>query len=141
MNIFITFKHIIIRRVDIFIFQSSSRGLSAVIFFGITLANLSVVAFLFKPTTFNCHLSIYGFMLSVAIIYSPILVKTNRIYRIFSAGRKGNKRPGMINSKAMIILTSLLVLGEVLNCFRYDFFVIQFQSVKTRCIEQYYLGI
>ena len=80
---------------------------------GIALADLSVVAFILKPSDTSCYLSIYGFAISVAIIYAPMLVKTNRIYRIFTAGKMGNKRPKLISNKFQLFATSVLISVQV----------------------------
>ena len=77
------------------------------------MANLTVIAFIAKPTDATCYLSMYGFTLSVAVIYAPMLVKTNRIYRIFEAGRSGTKQLRFINSRTMVIFMSALVMGQV----------------------------
>ena len=82
---------------------------------GIMVAYLTVVAFVARPTNTSCCLSMYGFNLSVALIYAPMLVKTNRIYRIFSAGKKGSKRPGLIGSRAMVLISVIVIFGEVIS--------------------------
>ena len=94
-------------------FQASSLGLSGVILFGILVANGTIFAFMARPSQSSCYFSIYGFTLSVAIIYAPILVKTNRVYRIFNAGRKGHKKARFIRSKYMFCFTAILISGQV----------------------------
>lgn len=79
---------------------------------GILLGDLSVLAFLARPSKMACAASLYGFLLAVAIMYAPLLVKANRIYRIFNSGSRGQKTK-YTGTRSVVILTSLLILGEV----------------------------
>ncbi len=94
--------------------KASSRELSSIILVGILLAYLGVFAHLLRPIAVSCHLRIHSFNLSVALIYAPLLMKTNRVYRIFNAGKKGQKA-GMTGSRIQLIFTGLLFLLQV--CF------------------------
>ena len=104
-------------------FQASSPPLCAVILSGILLASLTTFTFIARPSRLSCCLSIYGFLISISVIYAPVLVKTNRVYRIFSAGKRGHKKTKFIGSKSMIIFTTILILGQV-NIYYRPFIVI-----------------
>ena len=93
--------------------KASSRELSSIILAGILLAYLSVLAFIAKPAEWSCMLRYIGFHLSVSLIYCPLLIKTNRVHRIFSAGKKGVKRITFVGSKWQILFTVILVLVQV----------------------------
>ena len=93
--------------------KASSRQLTAVLLFGAVLAFLTIFAFLFRPDEITCILSRYGFFFSVTLIYAPLAVKTNRIYRIFSAGKKGNKKPTAISNRSQMVFTLIIILAQV----------------------------
>ncbi len=93
--------------------KATSRELSGIILLGTFLAYITVFAFLAKPSDSSCLLNRVGFNISVSLIYSPLLVKTNRIYRIFTAGRRGVKA-SYIRSSAQLALTGTLVLLQVM---------------------------
>ncbi len=61
--------------------MASSRELMMIVMLGIMLAYGTVFVLLAKPETISCVVSTYGFLLSVTLIYCPLLVKTNRVYR------------------------------------------------------------
>ena len=93
--------------------KASSRGLSLFILTGCLLAFLSALAIISPPQDMTCAMSRIGFGVSVSIIYSPLLVKTNRVYRIFQAGQKGNARPVFISNRAQMWFTLILVIFQV----------------------------
>ena len=102
-----------VRNSDTKLIKATSRELMGILLFGIFLAYVSVFTFVARPTTWSCFSSRIGFNLSVSFIYAPLLVKTNRIYRIFAAGKKGNKRPKYIGSTAQVVITLTLILIQV----------------------------
>ena len=61
--------------------MASSRELMVIVILGIMLAYGTVFILLAKPESVTCILSTYGYLLSVTLIYCPLLVKTNRVYR------------------------------------------------------------
>ena len=94
--------------------KASSRELMAIIMVGIILAYLSVIFFLLKPTTASCHISHVGFNLSVGLIYAPLLLKTNRVYRIFTGGKRGVKELKYISAESQLIFTGVVFIFQVL---------------------------
>ena len=79
--------------------RASSKELNAIILMGIMVAYMSVFFYLIKPSKWSCILRHAGFNFAVSLIYAPILTKTNRVYRIFSAGKRGVKRPAFISNR------------------------------------------
>ena len=102
-----------ISKRDAKIIKASSRQLSAVTLFGVLLAFLTIFAFLARPNTYSCAACRLGFDLAEAFIYAPLLVKTNRIYRIFNAGKKGKIAPKFIGNRAQLLFSLLLILVQV----------------------------
>ena len=76
---------------------------------GVTIASLTVFAFLSRPTTWTCALRQWGFHLSVNLLYSPMFLKTLQVYRIFKGGKKGKTRQMFISSRWQRIFTSCLI--------------------------------
>jgi len=79
------------------------------------LALLRAVA---RPTTVECYISQIGFNVSVTFTYAPLLTRTIRIYRIFTAGGlRGKKPPSLISPPAQILIASVLILLQVKSGF------------------------
>ena len=93
--------------------KASSRELTSMLLIGALLAYVTIFAFLVQPTDMTCALSRYGFSLSVSLIYAPLLVKTNRIYRIFSSGKRGTKKPTLIGNRAQLVISFILIILQV----------------------------
>lgn len=66
-----------------------------------------------KPTTSTCLLSRIGFHLGASFIYAPLLVKTQRVYRIFKAGGKGKKKLLMTSNHSLMVVTVGLIMLEI----------------------------
>ena len=93
------------------VIRSSSRELSYMILVGILSAFMLVFTFLVFPTSFFCYLNQVGFSVTFTLLYAPLLVKTNRIYRIFKGGKKTAALPCCTSSTSQIaIVTSLLTI-------------------------------
>ena len=98
---------------DTKLIRASSKELNFIILTGILFAYVSVFFYLTKPADWSCICRHVGFNVAVSLIYAPLLTKTNRVFRIFSAGKRGVKRPPYISRKVQLILTSLLLLLQV----------------------------
>ncbi len=90
--------------------RASSRELMGVIMFGILWAYLTVLMLMAEPTNVTCIISSYSFHLSITLIYCPVLVKSNRVYRIFSIKKTGQTRVNWISLKSQILLLSMFIL-------------------------------
>ncbi len=57
-----------------------------------------------RPTNILCGIQLFltGFVFT--IVYAALLTKTNRIARIFQAGRKSAKRPNFISPKSQLVI-------------------------------------
>ncbi len=105
---------------DTKLIKASSRELSAMILIRIFFAFISVYLFLLKPEDKACYSSHYGFTISIATIYAPLLAKTNRIYRIFAAGKKSKKRPNFISPRSQMLATLILISLQVSDLHTYS---------------------
>lgn len=93
--------------------KATSRELSSLVLLGDCFAFVTVFFMITKPSDVTCHVTRHGFMLSVCLIYSPLVVKSGRIYRIFSAGKKGIRKPLFISSNASLFFTAILFAVQV----------------------------
>ena len=95
------------------IIKASSRELMSIILVGITLEWLTAIVITAKPTKLTCFFSNLGFGIAIATVYSPLLVKTNRVYRIFAASRLGAGKPRLISPKIQVALSMSIILLQV----------------------------
>ncbi|CAD5119103.1 DgyrCDS7748 [Dimorphilus gyrociliatus] len=95
MNIFVVIMYRVYKEEKII--KASSRFLSGIILFGCSLGYVTVLFFITKPSIVTCVINRIGFHMTICTIYSPLFVKTLRVYRIFKAGSKGNKRPSFFD--------------------------------------------
>ena len=91
------------------IIKATTRELCSIILAGIFMAYLTALFYFFKPEHWSCIINRHGFNLSVILIYAPLFVKTNRVYRIFQAGQKGIQKPKYIGTLTQIIISALLI--------------------------------
>ena len=89
--------------------MASGRELMLVLLFGIALSFLLGFAMLGDPSAQRCTYQRFGSGVFLAVCYSAILVKTNRIARIF----RGQHRPAFITPGPQILITALLVSIQV----------------------------
>ena len=95
------------------IIKATTRELCSIILFGISMTYLTALFYFLKPTFWSCIINRHGFNLTVILIYAPLSVKTNRVYRIFKAGQKGIQKPKYIGTLTQIIISALLILIAV----------------------------
>ena len=93
--------------------KASGKELMSIIACGAMTAYLTILAFVSRPTTVLCHLSHIGFNVSVTLIYAPLMLKTNRVYRIFTNGKKGTKALRFTSSSGQLTLTAVFVMLQV----------------------------
>ena len=93
--------------------KGSGKELSGVIIVGILMAFITVFRLIVKPTNTGCLLWYGGFNVSVTLIFCPLLLKTNRVYRIFDGGKKGVKKTRCISFRFQISSVVMMVLLQV----------------------------
>lgn len=97
------------------IIRSSSRELSALMMLGVILSFLLQYSILSPPTRITCYCNQVGFSLTLTLVYAPLYVKTNRIYRIFTAGRKSAASPKWTSSASQLLIASFFILIQVMH--------------------------
>ena len=80
-----------VRNGNTHIVRASSKILSYLMLFGIFLGYMTAVLVLRERTEMLCQVVLFMFSIGFSIVVGTLLIKTNRIYRIFSkrAMRKG----------------------------------------------------
>lgn len=56
----------------------------------------------------------FGIGICFTVVYAALLTKTNRISRIFNAGKRTAKRPSFINPKSQLLICGGLVSVQVI---------------------------
>ena len=95
------------------IVKASSRELTAVLLSGIMLCYLLPFFFIAKPTPGICTIRRFGIGFCFAMCYSALLVKTNRIHRIFNRKITSTEAPPLISPISQLFFTALLVSVQV----------------------------
>ncbi|XP_014254590.2 metabotropic glutamate receptor 2-like [Cimex lectularius] len=105
---------VFIRHNETPVVKAAGRELSYVLLMGILLCYLITFALVIRPTNFVCGVQRFGAGFCFTVVYAALLTKTNRISRIFNAGKRTAKRPSFINPKSQILICFGLVFIQVL---------------------------
>lgn len=97
--------------------MASGKELSFVLLFGIQMSYLSSFAFVSYPTPVSCGFTRVMLGLSYTICYASILVKTNRIYRVFNINTSKPKKVKFISAKSQLLITFAIVSVEIIALF------------------------
>lgn len=93
--------------------KACNLELSLIILAGALIALITVYAYVARPTKLSCVFREVGFHMSVNILFGPLLVKTNRVYRIFESGKKSVQRPPFITAAAQRVFTGIACIIQV----------------------------
>jgi len=95
--------------------RATSIQLSLFILVGTLFVCATVVVFVVPPNTANwiCIARYVGFHFGISMIYTPLLVKNIRIYRIFAFGKKSVRPPRCITSEFQMIFVVILLTIQV----------------------------
>ena len=93
--------------------KASSRELSAVLLTGIMLCYVLPFFFIAKPAPWICAVRRFGVGFCFALCYSALLVKTNRIHRIFNRSPNSRSAPPLISPQSQLFFTALLVAIQI----------------------------
>lgn len=96
------------------VIKASGKELSIFLFVGVLLCYISALIYLMKPTGFLCGARRFLGSVSLTCIYAPVLLRTNRIYRIFKFAQKSVSRPLLISPTSQIIMCFGLIAIQVL---------------------------
>ena len=100
------------------IVKASGRELSYLMLFGITMCFAAAVIFLFPPSRIVCGAQRFIAGLSLSLCYASLLLKTNRLYRIFRNATLSTTKPLLTSpisqlTIALSITSIQILLGVV----------------------------
>ncbi|KAI5745297.1 hypothetical protein M8J76_009889 [Diaphorina citri] len=101
---------VFIRHNNTPVVKAAGRELSYVLLFGILLCYLVTFVLVLKPSDLVCAIQRFGAGFCFTVVYAALLTKTNRISRIFNAGKRTAKRPNFITPKSQLMICGGLVL-------------------------------
>ncbi len=93
--------------------KASGRELSGILLMGIFLCYLLTYLLLAPPTMVSCAVQQFSVGVAFSTCYAALLVKTNRVYRIFTSGKSTTKRPSFISPTSQILITGILISIEI----------------------------
>lgn len=93
--------------------KASSRELCHIQLFGLVIGYINVLELQLVPTDLICKLAYLNFSISFALLYCPLLLKTMRIYRIFSHATKSAKKLRFISGEFQLFMSAALVTIQV----------------------------
>ncbi|KAL1139951.1 hypothetical protein AAG570_006928, partial [Ranatra chinensis] len=95
------------------IVKAAGRELSYVLLSGLLLCYLLTFVLVMRPTDVVCALQRFGAGFCFTVVYAALFTKTNRIARIFKAGKRTAKRPSFISPKSQLIICTFLICIQV----------------------------
>ena len=114
MLLTLTFGVVLFRKRSTKLVKASNKELSFLVLVGACLAFAVVFIFIAEPSPESCMLRQLGFHFTVHLLYSPVFVKSCRVYRIFTQGKKGMKRPRFTSSLAQRVMAVVSISGQVI---------------------------
>uniref|UniRef100_A0A1I8PXH4 G-protein coupled receptors family 3 profile domain-containing protein n=1 Tax=Stomoxys calcitrans TaxID=35570 RepID=A0A1I8PXH4_STOCA len=105
---------VFIRHNDTPIVRASGRELSYILLAGILMCYAVTFALVLKPTNVVCAIQRFAVGFCFTVVYAALLTKTNRIARIFKAGKQSAKRPSFISPKSQLVICSFFISVQIL---------------------------
>ena len=128
--------------------KASSRELSAILLTGIMLCYLLPFFFIAMPSPAICAIRRFGVGFCFSLCYSALLVKTNRIHRIFNRSPDSTQVPHLISPQSQVFFTALLVAVQVVIATVWLIaetpsisYVYSTFSTELKCGESPYIGL
>ncbi len=95
------------------IIKASTPKLMLFTLFGLYMTLISCILFLLEPSKSGCTLLFLLFHLSFTLLYTPLLTRTLRIYRVFSKSARLSTRIKFASETFMFGLVFMAILGQV----------------------------
>ncbi|XP_054089113.1 metabotropic glutamate receptor 2 isoform X2 [Zeugodacus cucurbitae] len=105
---------VFVRHNDTPIVRASGRELSYILLAGILMCYAVTFALVLKPTNIVCAIQRFSVGFCFTVVYAALLTKTNRIARIFKAGKQSAKRPSFISPKSQLVICFFLIFIQIL---------------------------
>lgn len=95
------------------IVMASGRELSFMLLVGFLICYVMTFILLAQPNPALCAVQRFGLTFGFAVIYASLLMKTNRISRIFDSARLSAKRPPCISPRSQVTIACILIGVQV----------------------------
>ncbi|XP_031566715.1 metabotropic glutamate receptor 3-like [Actinia tenebrosa] len=105
---------VFVRFSDTPLVKASGRELTFMLLLGLLLCYGVGIALVLHPSTFICYIQRGGVGFCVCVCYSALLIKTNRIARIFKKSERSTRPPGFINPLSQLAILAALVGIEMI---------------------------
>ena len=96
------------------IVRASGRELCYFMLVGVILTFTVPFTFNFEPSPTICSVQVVLPGIALCICYSPLFLKTNRIYRIFCNAQTSISRPQLISPKSQLLLLLFIICIQIL---------------------------
>ncbi|XP_022099974.1 metabotropic glutamate receptor 4-like [Acanthaster planci] len=97
--------------------KATSRELSCVNILGLVMGYLAVFPLLQSPKPLTCAAAQALYVLAFTLMYGSLLLKVNRIYRIFESSINSAKSPRFTGPRAQLMIAAVLVVIQALIMF------------------------
>ncbi|KAK3741103.1 hypothetical protein QZH41_013926, partial [Actinostola sp. cb2023] len=94
--------------------KASGRELTLTLLFGLLLCYAVAISLVLHPSIVVCFVQRFGVGFCICICYSALLIKTNRIARIFAKSERSTKPPDFINPVSQLLILAAFVGIEVI---------------------------
>ncbi|CAG2111031.1 unnamed protein product, partial [Medioppia subpectinata] len=111
VTLFVMF--VFIKYNDTPVVRASGRELCFVLLAGILMCYAMTFILVQKPSDYLCGAQKAGIGFCFSVVYSAILTKTNRISRIFKAGKQSARRPSFISPKSQLLICGGLSMIQI----------------------------
>src|SRR6218665_1713998 len=110
--------HVFLAKRKIKLVKAHSLELSLFILVGTLVVCVTAVIFVVPPNTAGCLCIVryVGFHFGISMIYTPLLVKNIRIYRIFASGKKGVRKPQYVSTQYQMVFVMVILTIQVGYC-------------------------
>lgn len=92
------------------IIKATSRELSVILLTGIALCYALPFVFIATPSPATCTIRRFGIGFCFSLCFSPLLIKTNRIYRVF---HQAPRTPRFAGPRSQVVFTFMLISVQV----------------------------
>ena len=96
------------------IVRAAGRDLCYFMLVGISLVFITPVFFIRKPTSILCALRTIFPGLAFVMVYAPLFLKTNRIYRIFRNAKISVTRPPLVSPQSQVLILTGIIGMQLL---------------------------
>ena len=111
--------------------KAAGKEISCILATGIVMCYLATITYLAEPTDVVCSIRRFSGSVCFTLCYAPVLMQTNRIYRIFKAAKRSVARPSFISPRSQVFVSLGIVAVQLLLT------TIWFISALPRKIEVY----